>query len=446
MGIRSGRRISRMFTVALLLCGGISSNAQSNDASQGLPDSPPPAQRSIEGLNYLGGEAAMPPFSDSLIDINSRFRQGLLRKGLAFRVISGAQYTQNMLDAPVPADDQVYVGQRPFETAFVQPILSSDLRQLHLHRAQLYMGGIWNWVSWNPAGPKSLQVWALYFYKEFGKDRVEIKTGYIAHNMNFVGFFVGGSTASAVQGSYAVLPFEAGMSYFPLTAPSFDMRIRGPKNTYLKSAAQRSIDPNGGPTEVARNHTGFRFVPHGDKLVLINEGGYLRAASADAHEAWFRAGYIHNSTPYKNVATGQAESGNYCAYVLMDGQVRQSSREHPSQGLYGGGSFMTVPEKMNAYARYFEARLYDEGPFHSRPDDIISVIASRTGYSKVFTDSLVSQGKSVWRAGSSVTGSYSMHASRGSYVSLGLSYLYGPAITPRVSNALNVTANWSVFF
>ena len=107
---------------------------------------------------------------------------------------------------------------------------------------------------------------------------------------------------------------------------------------------------------------------------------------------------------------------------------------------------MTVPEKMNAYARYYEARLYDEGPFRSRPGDIISVIASRTGYSKVFTDNLVSQGKSVWRAGSSVTGSYSMHASRGNYVSLGLSYLYGPAITPRVSNALNFTANWSVFF
>ena len=69
------------------------------------------------------------------------------------------------------------------------------------------------------------------------------------------------------------------MSYFPLTAPSFNVRIRWPKNTYIKTAAQRSFDPNVGPAEVARNHTGFRFIPHGDKLVLINEGGYLRAAS-----------------------------------------------------------------------------------------------------------------------------------------------------------------------
>ena len=223
----------------------------------------------------------MPPFSDSLIDPSSEFRQALLRKGMAFRVITGMQYTQNTLDAPVTADAQVYVGQRPFETSFVQPILAWDMSQLHVGHAQLYVGGVWNWASWEPAGPKSLQLWALYFYKEFGEDRVEVKAGYIANNMNFVGLFVGGSTATGAQGVYAVLPYEAGMSYFPLTAPSFNVRLRGPKHTYIKSAAQRSIDPRGGPTEVARNRSGFRFIPYGDKVVLINEGGYLRAADQD---------------------------------------------------------------------------------------------------------------------------------------------------------------------
>jgi porin len=405
-----------------------------------------PAERSIEDLNYLGGDAAMPPFSDSVIAIDSGFRRALFRKGLAFRVIAGPQYTQNMLDAPVPADEQVYVGQRAFESMFVQPILAADLRQLHLQHAQLYLGGVWNWASWNPAGPKSLQLWALYFYKAFGKDRLEMKAGYIANNMNFVGLFVGGSTATGAQGVYAVLPYEAGMSYFPLTAPSFNVRIRGPQDSYIKTAAQRSFDPSGGPTEVARNHTGFRFIPHGDKLVLINEVGYLRAASVHARDAWFRAGSIYNTTPYKNGATGQPESGNYCAYVLMDYQLLKSDREHPSQGLYAGGSFMTVPETMNPYARYYEARFYKKAPVRSRPDDVLSVVASRTGYSKIFTDKLVSEGTTVWRAGTTVTGSYSLRASPGNYLSLGLSYVAGPAITPRVPNALNVIANWTLFF
>ena len=388
----------------------------------------------------------MPPFSDSVIGVNSEFRQALFRKGMAFRVIAGVQYTQNMLDAPVPADDQVYVGQRPFGSSFVQPILAADLHQLHLQNAQLYMGGVWNWASWNPAGPKTVQLWALYFYKAFGEDRFQLKAGYIANNMNFVGLFVGGSTATGAQGVYAVLPYEAGMSYFPLTAPSFNVRLRGPKNTYVKIAAQRSIDPDGAPTEVERNHTGFRFIPHGDKLVLINEGGYLRAAAADAREAWFRAGYIHNNTLYRNATTGQLESGNYCAYALMDYQVLQSSREHPTLGLFAGGSFMTVPEALNPYARYYEARLYKKAPVQSRPGDVLSVVASRTGYSRIFTDNLVSEGKTVWRAGTTVTGSYSLRASRGNYLSLGLSYVAGPAITPRVPNALNFIANWTLFF
>ena len=441
---------------ALLLCAGIWSHAQRNEAHQGLPDSPMPGStapdspapgaRSIEDLNYRGGDAAMPVFSDSLIDIDSGFRRALFRKGLAFRVITGPQYTQNLLDAPVPADAQVYVGQRAFESMFAQPILAWDLRQLHLRRAQLYMGGVWNWVSWNPAGPKTVQLWALYFYKEFGKDRVELKTGYIANNMNFVGLFMGGSTATGAQGVYAVLPYEAGMSYFPLTAPSFNVRIRGPRNSYVKTAAQRSMDPNGGPTEVARNHTGFRFIPHGDRLVLINEAGYLRAAGADVHETWFRAGAIYNRTLYRNAATGREEPGNYCAYVLMDGQLTQTDREHPAHGLYAGGSFMTVPDTMNPYARYDEARFYKEAPVRSRPDDVVSVVASHTGYSRIFTDNLVKQGKTVWRSGTTVTGSYSLRASRGDYVSLGLSYVAGPAITPRAANALNVIANWSLFF
>lgn len=388
----------------------------------------------------------MPLFSDSIIDVHSGFRQALLRRGLALRLISQIQYAQNFLEGPVPADDQVYVGQRAFEGAMLQPILTADLRQLHLRNAQLYVGGVWNWVSWNPAGPKSLQLWDLYLYKGFGEDRIEIKAGYISMNLDFIGLFVGGSTAAGAQGVYAVLPYEAGMSYFPLTTPAATLRIRGPKNTYFKTAVQRSVDPDGGPTEVRRNHTGFRFIPHGDKALFVNEGGYLRAASPDKHETWFRAGYMYNTTEYKSAATGRSDSGNYCAFVLMDYQVRQATREHPNRGLYLGGSAMTVSDTLNPYASYYEARLYQEAPLRSRPGDLASVVASRTGYSKYFTDNLVAEGKTVWRAGSTLTGSYSLRASRGNYLSLGLSYVYGPAITPRVPSALKFLANWTFFF
>lgn len=441
-----GKIVPGILLGVVLLCAWSSSPAQGKDVKEQPPNAPVAAERSIEDMNYLGGEASMPPFSDNLIDVHSAYRQALLRRGLAFRVIAGMQYTQNTLDAPVAPHDQVYVGQRYFETSWVQPILAWDLRQLHLHRAQLYAGGVWNWASWEPAGPKTVQLWALYFYKEFGEDRVEVKAGYIANNMNFVGMFVGGSTATGTQGVYAVLPNEAGMSYFPLTMPSLNVRLRGPKDTYIKSAVQRSVDPGGGPAEVARNHTGFRFDPNGDKAVLINEVGYLRPASRTAREAWFRAGYIDNTSSYRNEATGRDEPGNFCTYVLMDAQLIRTDSEHPSHGLYLGGSWMTAPAAKNAYDRYFEARLYKEAPFRSRPGDVLSVVASRTGYSSVFTNELVRQGKSVWRADTTLTGSYALHAGRGDYVSLGMGYEFGPAISPHVPAALNAIANWTLYF
>ncbi|HEV2326982.1 MAG TPA: hypothetical protein VGS10_23795, partial [Terracidiphilus sp.] len=185
--------VRAILTGTLVLCAGMNSGAQNRDANHEQAGAPVATQRSIESLNYLGGEAAMPPFSDSVIDVHSRFRQAMLERGLAFRVITGMQYTQNTLDAPVAPDAQVYVGERAFENSYVQPILAWNLKQLHQRQAQLYAGAVWNWASWEPAGPKTIQLWALYFYKELGEDRAEVKAGYIAHNMNFVGLFVGGS-------------------------------------------------------------------------------------------------------------------------------------------------------------------------------------------------------------------------------------------------------------
>ncbi|MGD0358184.1 MAG: carbohydrate porin [Terracidiphilus sp.] len=420
--------------------------AQSRPEAQNPPDAPQPAGRSIEDLNYVGGDTVMPPFSESPIDMHTRYRQALLSEGIALRVISTEVYNQNVLNRPVPADDQAYVGQRPFESAMVQPILTADLRQLHLQHAQFYLAGVWNWSSWNPANPKALQLWDLYIYKEFGKNRVEVKAGYVSNNLDFVGLFVGGSTATAAQGVYAVLPYELGMSYFPLTSPSANIRLRGPQHTYLKTGFQRSLDPNGGTAEVARNHTGFRFDPHGDGLLLIEEAGFQRAAAASAPEVWLRGGYAYNSTAFTSLVNGKQQTGNHLAFVLADLQIHQPNPVQPAHGLYLGGTAMTAAASLNAYDRYYEARLYQKAPFRSRPIDMASLVASYTGHSRYFTDSLAAAGKTVWRNSASVTGSYSLRVHSGQYMSIGLSYIHGPAITPRVDDALTFAASYTLFF
>jgi porin len=452
-GPTKGRKMSydqsnarRVFLLASLFATAMACAAQPPEIAQTEKAPPPAAVRSSEDLNYVGGDTSMPPMADSPISADNPYHKALWGRGVALRVIAQAVYTQNTLHAPVAADDQVYVGERPFQIGMIQPILSADLRQLHLKQAQLYVGGDFDWVSWRPAGPKAFQLWDLYFYKAFGEDRVEIKSGYVSMNLDFIGLFVGGSTAAGGQGVYAVLPYEAGMSYFPLTSPGATLRVKSTPNTYIKFGVQRSMDPDGGPAEVARNQTGFRFIPHGDQALLLDEAGYLRHASKDVHEAWFRAGYLYNTTPYKNVITGERDSGNHCAFVLMDYQLGQSNLERPNQGLYAGGSYMAVPESLNDYARYGELRLYDEAPLHSRPADLISVVASRTQYSPPIVDGLRTQAKTAWRASTTFTASYSLRAAAGSYLNLSASYIYGPAITPRVPIALNLTAGWSVFF
>lgn len=431
-----------MLIVSCSIWGQVQNASGAVDGERNLQSS----ERSIENLNLVGAETEMPPFSDSPIGIHSAFRQRLWDEGVLLRTVVESQYAQNTLQAPVPSDDQNYVGESPFEGAMMNMTLTDDLRQLHLTHSQFMACGFWNWVSWRPAGPKTFQIYGLYLYKAFAEDRVEMKAGYVGNNLEVIGLTVGGSAATAAQGVYAVLPFEVGLSYAPLTAPSLNARIRGPKNTYLKTVAQRSLDPKGGPMEVTRNAVGLRFIPHGDKLLLFGEVGYERPATAASHATWLRAGYMHNNTPYTNLANGSAESGNHAAFVLMDYQLRQPDRPAPGHGLYVGATIMTADPRFNSYDSYYELRLYQKAPFRSRPSDMASLVGYYSGHSSDLTKSLLASGHTFWRASASITGSYALRVDPGQYLSFGLSYVHGPTVTPRAHDALVASASYTVFF
>lgn len=435
--------IGMALAMVVIAGGRRSGTAQEQKGSEGTRN---PAGASIESLNIPGGDAALPPLSDSAINVGSPFRQELWHRGIALRLINTMPYAQNTIQAPVPADQQVYVGQHPFEGEMINPILTWDLRQVGLKHAQFDLSGVWQWVSWEPAGPKAFGLWTLYMYKEFGSDRVELKAGYNSNDIEFVGMQVGGSTASGVQGVYAVLPYEVGMAFFPLPAPQFNLKLNAPGRTYLKIGLQRSLDAAGGPATEARNHTGLRFAPIGDKLLAIEEAGYRRPFSGSMRAVWFRAGYMHNSTRYMNFANGRYEPGNHAAYALMDGQLTRYSIEHPERGLYLGVSAMTAASNFNAYDRYYEARLYKFAPFAARPLDVASLVSTYTGFRKSLTDALVANGTSAWRNSASLTASYNFHLARGNYLSVGLSYVHGPAIKPRVDDALTLAAVYTIFF
>ncbi len=342
--------MSNGFVTALLVAAGSLASAvcdaQSATASPSAPESEPPAERSIEGLNLVGGAVTMPPFSDSLLGIDSGFRR-LEVQQLAARRAEHARH-----DEPLPLQG---LG-RP------------------AGRAE---GGI----------PRQLRPGV----RGTAGGRVDL---------------------DGRQGVYAVLPNEVGLSYFPLTAPSLNVRLRGTRHTYLKTAAQRSLDAAGSQSTVDRNPSGFRFLPAGNGVLLVSEVGYHRASSAAAPRAWLRAGYMRNSTRYTNRLTGQQESGNYCAYVLMDYQLRMPDPATPGRGLYLGGMAMTVPSEFNAYDTYYEARVYQRGTFASRPTDVLALVASYRGHSKYLTDGQLAQGRTVWTSSSLLTGTYTLHVAR----------------------------------
>ena len=431
--------------LALLSLVTTSCNAQSTTATGAPAETPPASDYSIEGLNLVGAPVTMPLISDTVVGTESGFRQALFSEGVLLRANLLPRASVNLLDGPVPPDQQVYIGQRPTWITGVNPILTADLRQLHLHNAQLNIGFGWRWTNWNPAGPKTLALSTLYLYKMWGDHRVEVKAGYLTNDLEFVGLQIGGSTSTGAVGVYAVLPNEVGMSYFPLASPSLNVRVRGPKSTYVKIGAQRSLDAAGGVPTQARNQTGFRFAPNGDGLLFINEAGYQRATSGTAHYAWFRIGYLHNDTLYANKITGQKESGNYCAFALLDYQLHRAGSGAAGHGLYAGATLMTAPEKFNAYDRYYEARIYQKAPWRKRPDDVLSVVAAYRGHSRYVTGSLAAQGKTVWHSSPSLTGSYTMHVTRGNYLTVGLGYVRGAAISPRVADTLTLTAIWGVY-
>lgn len=155
---------------------------------------------------------------------------------------------------------------------------------------------------------------------------------------------------------------------------------------------------------------------------------------------------MHNSTPYTNLVTGNAESGNHAGFVLMDYQLRQTDRLEPDHGLYLGATAMTADARFNSYDSYYELRLYKKAPFRTRPSDMASLVGYSSGHSSDLTKSLLASGHTAWSASVSITGSYALRVGPGQYMNAGLSYLHGPAITPRVHDALVASASYTVFF
>jgi porin len=136
--------------------------------------------------------------------------------------------------------------------------------------------------------------------------------------------------------------------------------------------------------------------------------GFRQEATADAKFSYFRAGALYNWSDYKNFETGR-NTRNYNSYLLYDRQLTRSNPDLPFEGWYGGITMMYSPSDVNVFRRYYEARLYDIGPFRSRPADQFNIVATYSVFSEEARKALLTSGQAIYpprKNSTSVTVSY----------------------------------------
>ena len=395
----------------------------------------------IEQLNQLGADTDFPPYADSVTRADNPLRQAMLCHNMTYRVFLIDGLTVDTIHKPVSAADQNYVGQRPYFSSGNMANLTAVVAGV-----QVTVAGFFSRSTWQRASPDAFKLAEVLMYKPFFQRRLEFKLGHQNDDAEFVGLQVGGSMASGAQGVYAVLPFEVGYAFMPLAAPFASVRVQPVGGFYGKVGFQRSVSPDGAAADLARNSAGTRLFPKGEKLLTIGEGGYRRDSAAGTPEFWVRGGIFHNQTPYQNFKTGTRTAGNQCLYLLGDRQLTTPGKQNPRAGWFAGASAIADSPEMNAYDRYYEARLYRNGTFRRRPLDGVTVVSSYSGYSHYLTDSLRAAGKSAATHQGTLSASYNFHAGPGAYFSAMVSYISRPAITPNLPAALTLTVQSALFF
>ena len=96
MRISQDSFLNTLLAVALFVSCASWGQVRDSSGAAATPPDPGASERSIEDLNRLGAETAMPTFADSPINIDSDFRQKLFSEGVALRsqltVIVRAEY------------------------------------------------------------------------------------------------------------------------------------------------------------------------------------------------------------------------------------------------------------------------------------------------------------------------------------------------------------------
>ena len=176
-------------------------------AENPAPATPAMATPDFESLRIKGLSIALPGPQDTIDPDFAGIRSGLAALGIGYIGYTNNSFFDNMLPAErTTFGQQVYNGQKP--TFFTNNVmqLTYDLSRYGIPDGQIVVGGIYNYDTWEPAGPNALSFATLSYYQTFLNRRVELKVGYLANVVEYWGPFLAGNLSSSIFGPSGANP------------------------------------------------------------------------------------------------------------------------------------------------------------------------------------------------------------------------------------------------
>lgn len=347
------------------------------------------------------------------------------------------------------ARPQLYNGQRPSFAGTLATITTYDLSRLGWwgEKAQLtFEANSWRTTYRDGGLNDDAAVTQLSVEQQFAEGRVRIQYGYYGMAGQFMGMFLGVSTASSALGPSSNIPILVGMAAFK-PVPAADIRLYSKSGRFYDHfGVARSQSPDGFLADSDANPTGLKWSVEGAKAIYVNEIGYRVAPSASARMTWIRQGTIYNSSLYTDYRSPERKGRNRGFYLIADHQFHQPDQGMPHRGWYFNLKTNYAPAEHNVFTADYAATLYSLAPFAKRPGDMLSLGYSYNKISKDAQRYMASQGLAPVDFSTTASASYALRALRGIYWINTLSYTRNPVISTWHADALTLQSQLTLSF
>ena len=168
---------------ALSICAGflLQATCHAAELTEDTAFGPAPVAPKIDfqSLRIKGLIVALPGPQDTVDADLAGIRSSLAALGIGYVGYTNNNFYDNMLPAERSTfGQQVYNGQKP--TFFTNNVMQMtyDLSRYRISDGQIAVGGIYNYDTWEPAGPNAFSLATLSYYQTFLNRQVELKVGF----------------------------------------------------------------------------------------------------------------------------------------------------------------------------------------------------------------------------------------------------------------------------